>query len=98
MVSIVEFRVLRSACNEDSRDQTASPALVPPKWNVDLSAKNIEIKTTNHVSVTLFNGRALLTTDAELKLIATAAIFGLSCRHSDIGYRAPAAIGMPKAS
>ena len=39
------------------------------------------------------NRRALLTTDTELRLIANAAIIGLSSRCSEIGYSTPAAMG-----
>ena len=40
--------------------------------------------------------RALLTTDTELRLIASAAIIGLSSR-PNTGYSTPAAIGTPRA-
>lgn len=42
-----------------------------------------------------FNRSALVTTDTELKVIAAAAIMGLS-RMPKNGYRSPAAIGTPR--
>ncbi len=45
----------------------------------------------------VLNRNAFATTETELKLMAAAAIIGLSNKCSEIGYRSPAATGTPKA-
>jgi hypothetical protein len=42
-------------------------------------------RPTAHVSFMVFNRSALLTTETELKLMAAAAIMGLSNSHGEIG-------------
>ena len=51
----------------------------------------------DYVRLLIRRRRALAMTDTELKLMAAAAIIGLSSRCAEIGYSTPAAIGTPRA-